>query len=216
MRMPPLCPGAAATLAAGLAIWFFALPGSPATALSCIQSDSPIAYDGAARSDDNVYVGRVTDAGTPTTQETTLGNVEGRRYRVGVTRVIKGRVTAETTLFVMEDRRYSGSGPVDIQPGPIFVEATPEGVANVLCGPTTQHDVDRTAARYERALRARGVPLGAFVPRVEAEMVPSPATPVQSGSGPRSGGPLPGAVAASAIGLVAVGVVLGRRLRRER
>ncbi len=84
MRIPGSCL-AAATPAAGLLVLVLALPATPAGALSCIEPDSAVAYDGTARSDNDVYVGRVVDRGVRTTEEAFGESVDGRRYRLHVT-----------------------------------------------------------------------------------------------------------------------------------
>jgi len=214
MRIPGSCL-AAATPAAGLLVLVLALPATPAGALSCIEPDSAVAYDGTARSDNDVYVGRVVDRGVRTTEEAFGESVDGRRYRLHVTRVLKGSVPVSSTIFVPDPGRYDGAHLVDFRPGPIFVEAMPDGVANVVCGPTTQRDVEAAAARYERALRSRGVPPGTLVPG-GSQVVAPPVTAVSELPTSQRNGPAVGTLAAGAFGLVAIGVGLVRYRRRER
>jgi hypothetical protein len=201
---------AAAALSAGLLSLVLGQPGTPAAALSCVPPNSSITYDGTGRSDNDVYVGRVVDRGVRTTEEAFGESVDGRRYRLHVTRVLKGSVPASSTIFVPDPGRYDGAHLVDFRPGPIFVEAMPDGVANVVCGPTTQRDVEAAAARYERALRSRGVPPGTLLDSPGEPR--SPASTPGSSKGAVDGDDLPpAAVVLSAIGLVAAGVLLLRR-----
>lgn len=203
-----------AALAAVLLGLVVAAPAAPAVALSCADPYRPSAYDALARSTDNVYVGRIVDRGTPSTAAENGRSAPGRRYGVEVTRVLKGRVPARSTVFIEDATRIAGAELADVRPGPVFVAASPTGFARALCGPTTQIDVESTAGRYQQALSARGVPAGVLV-RPAGETPPTPvASTATRRSARKSHGRLLVAAAASAFGLIGATALLSRRRRR--